>query len=181
MQVTATNLPGVVLLQPNQFGDARGSFSETWNQRVFTEATGFNGSFVQDNHSVSSSWVLRGLHYQINHAQGKLIRVSRGAIYDVAVDLRKSSPTFKQWTGQRLTADNRLQMWIPAGFAHGFLTLETGADVLYKATDFYSPNDERTIMWNDPELAIDWPTSEPPTLSEKDRIGSGFLEADLYD
>jgi dTDP-4-dehydrorhamnose 3,5-epimerase len=167
-----TRLPEVVLIEPKVFGDARGFFMETWEARKFAEG-GIDVSFVQDNHSRSSRGVLRGLHYQLRHTQGKLVRVTEGEVFDVAVDVRRSSPTYGQWVGEYLSADNRRMLWIPAGFAHGFLVLSERVDFLYKVTDFYDPGSERTL-WNDPDIGIDWPI--PPGLdliiSEKDRNGA---------
>ena len=160
------------------FGDDRGFFFESYNQRAFEEACGHPVSFVQDNHSRSARGVLRGLHYQIRQAQGKLVRATLGEVFDVAVDLRRGSPTFGQWVGERLSAENKRQMWIPAGFAHGFVVLSEYAEFLYKTTDFWAPEHERCIVWNDPELKIDWPLQDAPLLSEKDRQGKAFADAD---
>jgi dTDP-4-dehydrorhamnose 3,5-epimerase len=170
MKILPCSLEGVFLLEPRLFEDARGYFFESFNQRAFQAATGIDCSFVQDNHSLSRRGVLRGLHFQVRQAQGKLVRVSRGEIFDVAVDLRRSSPRFGQWTGALLSADNRRQMWVPPGFAHGFLTLSDEAEVLYKTTDYYAPEHERSLRWNDPQLAIDWPLAAgtAPLLSDKD-------------
>jgi dTDP-4-dehydrorhamnose 3,5-epimerase len=180
MQVHNTALPGVLVLEPRTFQDERGTFSETWNARTFATATGRQVQFVQDNHSASSPWVVRGLHYQIQSAQGKLVRVSAGAIYDVAVDLRRGSPNFGRWVAQELSTINGLQLWIPAGFAHGYMSLAKGATVQYKATDFYAPNHERTLLWNDPTIAITWPHNAP-TLSSKDEQGLPLEQADVYE
>jgi dTDP-4-dehydrorhamnose 3,5-epimerase len=163
------------------FGDARGFFFESFNQRAFNEATGLNVQFVQDNHSRSSRGVLRGLHYQIEHAQGKLVRVVQGAVFDVAADIRKSSPTFGKWVGVELSAENYRQLWVPAGFAHGFLVLSESADFLYKTTDYYYPEHERAIVWNDSELKINWPCSTSPILSLKDLNAQPFLDAKYFD
>lgn len=176
MNATPLTIPDVVLFTPRVFGDERGFFFESYNQRAFREATGLTVDFVQDNHSRSARGVLRGLHYQIEpRAQGKLVRVVQGAVFDVAVDIRPGSPTFGRWVGEELSADNKRQMWIPPGFAHGFLTLTESAEFLYKTTDFYSPEHERCIAWNDPDLAIDWPLQdEEPRLSDKDVRGGAF-------
>lgn len=173
MQATPLAIPDVVLFTPRVFGDERGFFFESYNQRAFHEATGLTPDFVQDNHSRSARGVLRGLHYQIEpRAQGKLVRVVQGAVFDVAVDIRPGSPTFGRWVGEELSAENKRQMWVPPGFAHGFLTLSESAEFLYKTTDFYSPEHERCIAWNDPDLAIDWPLDGlEPLLSAKDRQG----------
>jgi dTDP-4-dehydrorhamnose 3,5-epimerase len=180
METVETTIPDVKLLRPKVFGDNRGFFMESYNHKTFFEATGFDGHFVQDNHSRSAKNVLRGLHYQIQKPQGKLVRVIAGEVYDVAVDLRKSSPSFGHWTGIYLTAENHEQLWIPAGFAHGFMVLSETADFIYKTTDFYSPDSERCIAWNDPALNIDWPIENEPNLSEKDRNGISFELAEVY-
>lgn len=178
MRVTATALNEVLLIEPTVFGDERGFFLESYHQRRFDEAVGREVTFVQDNHSRSAKNVLRGLHYQLPpNAQGKLIRVVSGAIFDVAVDMRRSSPTFGQWAGAELSAENRHQLWIPEGFAHGFLTLSDSAEVLYKATGFYSPSDEGSLAWNDPAVAIDWPLRRQPLLSQKDADAPKFEDA----
>jgi dTDP-4-dehydrorhamnose 3,5-epimerase len=156
-QVTQTPIEGVLVLEPKVFGDARGFFYESFNQRDFNQATGLSDTFVQDNHSKSAKGVLRGLHYQTQHAQGKLVRVVHGAVFDVAVDIRKGSPTFGQWFGLELSAENKKQLWIPAGLAHGFLVASESAEFLYKTTDYYYPEFERSLLWSDPDLAIDWP------------------------
>ena len=171
MKATRLSIPEVVLIEPKVFGDARGFFFESFNQKAFNEATGTNHPFVQDNHSRSSRGVLRGLHYQIQQAQGKLVRVARGAVFDVAVDIRRSSPTFGQWVGAELTEDNQHQLWVPPGFAHGFVVLSESADFLYKTTDYYAPQHERCIAWNDPSIGISWPAlaqGQQPLLSAKD-------------
>ena len=178
MNVIRTAIPEVVLIEPKVFGDARGFFFESFNQKAFNEATGTNHQFVQDNHSRSAKGVLRGLHYQIQQPQGKLVRVVRGAVFDVAVDIRKSSPTFGRWVGAELSEDNQHQLWVPPGFAHGFLVLSDMADFLYKTTDYYAPQYERSILWNDSDLNIDWPIGEP-ILSNKDRQGLKFNSADF--
>lgn len=180
MQVTATSIPDVLILTPTVYGDARGFFFESYNQRDFRALTGWTQDFVQDNHSGSGRGVLRGLHYQIRQPQGKLVRVVAGEVFDVAVDLRRTSPTFGRWVGARLSAENRRQMWLPPGFAHGFLVLSEFAEFLYKATDFYAPELERCIAWNDPDLAIDWPLTGPPVLSAKDAQGVRLSQAELY-
>ena len=181
MQAIRQSIPDVVLIEPKVFGDSRGFFYESFNQQAFNEATGTNHAFVQDNHSRSSQGVLRGLHYQLPpRAQGKLVRVVRGAVCDVAVDIRKGSPTFGQWVGALLTEDNHRQLWVPPGLAHGFLVLSESADFLYKTTDYYSPEHERCIRWDDPQLAIAWPSVEAAIqLSAKDQAGRWLAEADL--
>lgn len=182
MHITQTKIPEVLVLEPQVFQDSRGFFLESFNQSAFDKATNTSYSFVQDNHSSSSENVLRGLHYQIQNAQGKLVRASVGSIYDVAVDIRKGSPTFGMVAGEVLSAENKKQLWIPPGFAHGFYVLSKTADVLYKATDFYSPTYERTIVWNDPNLNIQWPTDgKEPILSAKDVAGDRFESADVFD
>ena len=178
MKATRLAISEVVLIEPKVFGDARGFFFESFNQKAFNEATGTNHQFVQDNHSRSAKGVLRGLHYQIQQPQGKLVRVVRGAVFDVAVDIRKSSPTFGRWVGAELSEDNQHQLWVPPGFAHGFLVLSDMADFLYKTTDYYAPQYERSILWNDSDLNIDWPIGEP-ILSNKDRQGLKFNSADF--
>jgi dTDP-4-dehydrorhamnose 3,5-epimerase len=179
--VTPTAIPDVLLLEPKVFSDDRGYFFESYNARDFQEATGLQLDFVQDNHSMSTKGVLRGLHYQIRHPQGKLLRAVQGSVFDVAVDLRKSSPTFGQWTGAILSAENRRHLWIPPGFAHGFLALSDTAEVLYKITDYWYPEHERTLLWNDPGLAIGWPLDGAPLLAPKDVAGALFADADLFD
>ncbi|HYT15018.1 MAG TPA: dTDP-4-dehydrorhamnose 3,5-epimerase [Burkholderiales bacterium] len=180
MKVTPTDLPGVLLIEPRVFGDARGFFFESWNEREF-ERTGIRARFVQDNHSRSGRGVLRGLHYQIRRPQSKLVRVVAGEIFDVAADIRRSSPTFGRWEGVRLKAESYKMLWIPAGFAHGFCVLSEFAEVLYKATDYYAPEDERCILWNDPELNIDWPLpGGAPELSAKDAAGARLRDAEVF-
>jgi len=179
MIVTPTTIPDVKVLEPRVFGDARGFFMETWNARTFAVA-GLDLAFVQDNHSRSGRGVLRGLHYQLIRPQGKLVRVTAGRVFDVAVDLRRPSPTFGKWVGVELSADNKRMLWIPPGFAHGFLTLEKDTDFLYKCTALYDPQDERCIAWNDPDLDIAWPHETDPTISDKDRSGHAFSEAETY-
>ena len=181
MRAQALSMPEVVLFTPTVFGDERGLFMESYNARAFSEATGCEPDFVQDNHSKSQRGVLRGLHYQLPpNAQGKLVRVVTGAVFDVAVDLRCSSPTFGQWVGQVLSADNRQQLWIPPGFAHGFLTLTDTADFLYKTTAYYAPASERAIAWDDPAIGINWPSDGEPLVSEKDRKGMALCEAEVF-
>jgi len=177
-----TAIPDIVIIEPEVFGDQRGFFMETYRAPIFAQA-GIDCSFVQDNHSGSRRGILRGLHYQIRQAQGKLVRVIAGEIYDVAVDLRRSSPTFGKWVACTLSAENRRQVWVPPGFAHGFYVVSEWAEVLYKATDIYAPEWERTLLWNDPDLGIHWPipTGEEPLLSGKDRQGRPFREAEVYD
>ena len=180
MQVERLRLPEVILLTPRRFTDDRGWFAETYNQRAVDEALGSTVRFVQDNHSRSAKGVLRGLHYQLPpHAQGKLVRVLRGAVLDVAVDVRRSSPTFGQWVSAELTEENQAQLWIPAGFAHGFLSLADGTEVLYKTTDFWAPAAERSIRWDDPALALPWPSDVVPRLASKDAAAPGLLDAEL--
>lgn len=179
MKVIETALPGVLILEPRVWGDERGFFMESYNQRLFSEL-GLPTDFVQDNHSRSARDVLRGLHYQIQQPQGKLVRVVRGAVFDVAVDLRRASPTFGRWEGVELTEENKRMLWIPPGFAHGFLVLSDHADFLYKTTDFYAPEHERSILWNDPEIGIEWPIAGEPILSAKDRQGKRLREAEVY-
>jgi dTDP-4-dehydrorhamnose 3,5-epimerase len=179
MKVIPTRLPEVLLLEPRVFGDSRGFFFESWNEREF-ERAGIRARFVQDNHSRSEKGVLRGLHYQTRQPQGKLIRVIAGEIFDVAVDVRRNSPTFGQWEGVRLSAESHKLLWVPVGFAHGFCVLSDFAEVLYKATDFYAPEQERCILWNDPELRIDWPLPGAPTLSAKDAAGVRLRDAEAF-
>ncbi|ASU37181.1 dTDP-4-dehydrorhamnose 3,5-epimerase [Herbaspirillum sp. meg3] len=181
MNIIATNLPEVMVVEPTVFGDARGFFFESFNARHFAELTGITANFVQDNHSRSARNVLRGLHYQIQHPQGKLVRVTTGEVLDVAVDVRRSSPTFGQWTSTILSADNKHQMWIPAGFAHGFLVLSDYAEFLYKTTDYWAPEHERCILWNDPAIGIDWRISEVPQMSAKDREGKLLSQSEVFD
>jgi len=180
MKAIATAIPDVLILEPKVFGDDRGFFLESFNQRVFEDLTGLKRVFVQDNHSRSAQNVLRGIHYQIRHAQGKLVRVVIGEVYDVAVDLRKSSATFGKWVGARLSAENRRMLWVPEGFGHAFCVLSETADFLYKTTDYYAPEYDRCIIWNDPELGIDWPVSSEPSLSDKDRRGVRFCDAEVF-
>ena len=174
--VTPTRLPDVLILEPKVFGDARGFFFESFNALDFAHCTGLDVQFVQDNHSKSAKGVLRGLHYQIEHAQGKLVRVTQGEVFDVAVDIRKGSPTFGQWAGELLSEHNKRQLWVPPGFAHSFVVMSDTAEFLYKTTDYYAPEHERCIAWNDPTLSITWPDlGEPPKLSAKDAAGEAFL------
>lgn len=180
MNVISTAIPDVKIIEPKVFGDARGFFYESFNARAFAEGTGLDVQFVQDNHSKSARHVLRGLHYQLQQAQGKLVRVVQGEVWDVAVDIRRSSPTFGQWVGEILSAENNRQLWVPAGFAHGFVVLSDTAEFLYKTTDYYAPAYERCIAWNDVDLAIEWPIAEPPSLSAKDAQGVAFKSADYF-
>lgn len=180
MNATPLSIPEVILFEPKVFGDERGFFFESFNHARFDAAVGYRVNFVQDNHSRSVKGVLRGLHYQIQQAQGKLVRVVQGEVFDVAVDLRKSSPTFGQWVGERLSAENKKQLWVPAGFAHGFVVLSDTAEFLYKTTDYYAPAHERSILWNDPDLAIDWQLDGQPALSAKDQAGVAFRNAEVY-
>jgi dTDP-4-dehydrorhamnose 3,5-epimerase len=181
IQVTATALPEVKIIEPKVFGDGRGFFFESFNAREFADKVEPGIEFVQDNHSRSAKGVLRGLHYQIQHAQGKLVRVVEGEVFDVAVDIRRSSPNFGKWVGVVLSADNHKQLWIPPGFAHGFVVLSESAQFLYKTTDYWFPEFERSIVWNDPEIAIQWPIDFEPTLAVKDAAGKRLAEADLFE
>lgn len=181
MNIIDTPLSAVKIIEPRVFGDERGFFFESFNQQAFTAVTGEETGFVQDNHSRSAQGVLRGLHYQIRSPQSKLVRVIQGEIFDVAVDIRRSSPDFGKWFGVHLSAENKRQLWVPAGFAHGFYTCSGFAEVLYKTTDYYAPEHERCISWNDPELGIDWPTSTPPVLSKKDSDAVLFRDAEVFD
>ena len=183
MNVIQTALPGLLILEPKVFGDARGFFMESYNAKAFQDATGLAPNFVQDNHSRSGKGVLRGLHYQIEQAQGKLVRVTRGSVFDVAVDLRKASPTFGQWAGVELSEDNHRQLWIPPGFAHGFLVTSDSADFLYKTTDYYAPQHERSLLWNDPAVGVEWPLHRldgAPLLSAKDVAGKPLAECETF-
>lgn len=181
MTITPTKIPDVFIIEPKVFGDERGFFFESFNQKNFTEKTGITSEFVQDNHSRSVQGVLRGLHYQIQQTQGKLLRVVVGEIFDVAVDMRKSSPTFGEWVGCLLSAENKRQFWVPPGFAHGFLVTSDIAEVLYKTTDYYAPNYERSLLWNDPEVGIDWPLEGiTPILSAKDQAGQPLKTAEFF-
>jgi dTDP-4-dehydrorhamnose 3,5-epimerase len=181
MQVIKTALADVLILEPKVFGDDRGFFYESFNQQTFAQLSGVNTEFVQDNHSKSAANVLRGLHYQIQQAQGKLVRVTAGAVFDVAVDIRRQSATFGQWVGVVLSAENKRQMWVPAGFAHGFLVMEDNTEFLYKTTDYYAPQHERCIRWDDPLIAIDWPLTTPPNLSAKDQLGFSLAQAEVFE
>jgi dTDP-4-dehydrorhamnose 3,5-epimerase len=181
MQATPLDIPEVILFEPKVFGDDRGFFFESFNQAQFDAAVGRSVNFVQDNHSRSVRNVLRGLHYQIQQPQGKLVRVAVGEVFDVAVDLRRSSPTFGKWVGALLSAENKRQLWIPEGFAHGFVVLSDVAEFLYKTTDYYAPQHERCIIWNDATIGIEWPTQATPILSGKDQQGAAFLQADCFD
>ncbi len=180
MKITATAIPDVLLVEPRVFGDDRGFFFESFNLRQWQEQTGLPTTFVQQNHSRSGLNVLRGLHYQIQQPQGKLVRVINGVVYDIAVDLRQSSPTFGKWVGEYLSADNKKQFWIPEGFAHGFVVLSEVADFLYMTSDYYAPEHERSIIWNDPDLNIDWHLQGEPSLSDKDKKAGSFKDADLF-
>lgn len=181
MNITQTRIPEVLIIAPKVFGDERGFFFESFNQKAFSEAVGQDFAFVQDNHSKSARNVLRGLHYQLPpKAQGKLVRVVQGEVFDVAVDIRKGSATYGQWVGEILSAENKKQFWIPPGFAHGFVTLSETAEFLYKTTDYYSPEHERSIIWNDGDLAIDWPITETPLVSGRDAAAPIFMSADTF-
>jgi len=180
MKIIETSIPDVLIIEPKVFGDERGFFYESFNAAAFEAATGLRRQFVQDNHSKSQRGVLRGLHYQIQQPQGKLVRVVAGEVFDVAVDLRKSSPSFGLWVGTQLSAQNQRQLWIPEGFAHGFVVLSESAEFLYKTTDYYAPEHERSLLWNDPELGIEWPLDEPPQLSAKDQAGKCLSDAELF-
>ena len=186
MQVIKTAIPEVLILEPQVFGDERGFFFESFNQKRFEQLTGVKTNFVQDNHSRSAANVLRGLHYQIAQPQGKLVRVIAGEVFDVAVDIRKHSKTFGQWVGAILSSDNKRQMWVPEGFAHGFLVLKDNTEFLYKTTDYYAPQHERCIRWDDPEIGIEWPTANlamhaTPQLSAKDQLGANLADADVFE
>jgi dTDP-4-dehydrorhamnose 3,5-epimerase len=181
MNVIKTRLPDVLIIEPKVFGDSRGFFFESFNARTFAAATGLNPMFVQDNHSRSTKHVLRGLHYQIRRPQGKLVRVVCGEVFDVAVDLRKSSPNFGKWTGTILSEQNKHMMWIPPGFAHGFVVLNDSADLQYKTTEYYAPEHERCIAWNDAKIHVDWPLTGEPILATKDIAGSRFEDAEVFD
>ena len=181
MKVIPTAIPDVLVLEPKVYDDGRGFFLESFNQRVFNQATGLEVEFVQDNHSRSAKGVLRGLHYQLQQPQGKLVRVVRGAVFDVAVDIRRSSSHFGRWVSIELSEDNHRQLWIPPGFAHGFLVLSDSADFLYKTTDYYAPEHERAILWNDPSIGIDWPLTTAPLLSAKDKAASLLADAAVFD
>jgi len=181
MQVVQTAIPEVLIIEPQVYGDERGFFFESFNQQKFEALTGIKADFVQDNHSRSAVNVLRGLHYQIQQPQGKLVRVVAGEVFDVAVDLRRESATFGKWAGVVLSAENKRQLWVPPGFAHGFLVLQEGTEFLYKTTDYYAPQHERCIRWNDPEIGIEWPLASEPVLSAKDQLGLDFSKADVFE
>ena len=181
MKIMTTSIPEVLIFEPKVFGDERGFFFESYNQQAFEAATGLSAKFVQDNHSRSAKSVLRGLHYQIEQPQGKLVRVTQGEVFDVVVDIRQSSPTFGQWVGARLSAENKHQMWVPAGFAHGFLVLSDFAEFLYKTTDFYAPQHECCILWDDPAIGIAWPLDGEPLLSNKDKQGLLLSQAIAFE
>lgn len=182
MKVNATSLPEVLMIEPKVFGDARGFFFESFNQKAFNSATGLSVNFVQDNHSRSARGVLRGLHYQVQQPQGKLVRVARGSVFDVAVDIRKSSPNFGCWVGVELSEENNRQLWVPPGFAHGFLVTSDSADFLYKTTDYYAPAFERCVAWNDPAIGVKWPLGENlPLLSAKDQVVASMMVAEVFD
>ncbi len=178
--VTPTTIPEVLILEPKVFGDGRGFFFESFNQLDFNLVTGLDVQFVQDNHSKSSKGVLRGLHYQIHHPQGKLVRVTQGTVFDVAVDLRRSSPNFGKWVGVELSAENKKQLWVPPGFAHGFVVTSDSAEFLYKTTDYWYPEHERSLLWSDPALAIQWPLDEDPQLAAKDATAKTLQDADVF-
>jgi dTDP-4-dehydrorhamnose 3,5-epimerase len=180
MQVLPTSLPDVLIIEPQAFSDSRGFFYESFNQRAFNAVTGTSTEFVQDNHSKSRWKVLRGLHYQIQQVQGKLVRVVEGEIFDVAVDIRRSSPYFGKWTGLHLSAQNRRQLWIPPGFAHGFVVLSDEAQLLYKTTDYWAPEHERTLAWDDPDIGIEWPIDGAPILSQKDQVGQPLSDIEVF-
>ena len=181
MKAIPTSIPEVLIVEPKVHGDARGFFFESYNERAFRDATGMSPVFVQDNHSRSAKGVLRGLHYQLHQPQGKLVRVVRGSAFDVAVDVRKKSPTFGRWVGVELSEENHRQLWIPEGFAHGFLVTSESADFVYKATDYYAPQHERCIAWNDPQIGIDWPLQGEPSLSAKDAAGVQLASAEVLE
>lgn len=180
MKATALDIPDIIVFEPKIFGDDRGFFFESFNQKIFAEVVGRPVQFVQDNHSRSVKGVLRGLHYQIQQSQGKLVRVTQGEVFDVAVDLRKSSPTFGKWVGVHLSAENKKQLWIPEGFAHGFVVLSESAEFLYKTTDYWTPEHERSLAWDDATVAINWPLAEPPALSAKDQKAVNFENAEVF-
>lgn len=180
MQATKLSIPDVILFEPKVFGDDRGFFFESFNNHVFEEATVLKRNFVQDNHSRSAKNVLRGLHYQIKHPQGKLVRVTAGEVFDVAVDIRKSSPTFGKWVGATLSSENKRMLWVPEGFAHGFVVLSKVAEFLYKTTDFWHPEYERSIVWNDPDIGIEWPVTDEPILAAKDMAGVAFKNSEVF-
>ncbi len=181
MQLVNTPIPEVLILEPKVFGDDRGFFFESFNQQTFQKLTGVAAHFVQDNHSKSSANVLRGLHYQIEQAQGKLVRVTAGEVFDVAVDIRRKSATFGKWVGVLLSAENKRQLWVPPGFAHGFVVLKDNTEFLYKTTDYYAPQHERCIRWDDPTIGIEWPIVQAPILSGKDQLGLALSEAEVFE
>ena len=181
MQVVKTAIPGLLILEPKVFGDGRGFFFESFNQQTFQNLTGVEAQFVQDNHSKSSANVLRGLHYQIQQAQGKLVRVTAGEVFDVAVDIRRQSATFGKWVGVVLSAENKRQLWVPPGFAHGFVVLKDNTEFLYKTTDYYAPQHERCIRWDDPAIGIEWPIAQQPILSGKDQQGMQLTQAEVFE
>ena len=180
MRIVKTTIPDLLILEPNVFGDDRGFFFESFNQQTFENLTGIKANFVQDNHSKSAANVLRGLHYQIEQAQGKLVRVTSGEVFDVAVDIRRQSATFGKWVGVLLSAENKRQMWIPPGFAHGFVVLKDNTEFLYKTTDYYAPQYERCIRWDDPAIGIQWPITQSPILSAKDQQGLPLSQAEVF-
>ena len=181
MNVIPTHIPDLLIIEPRIFGDDRGFFFESYNEKSFAEKTGISPKFVQDNHSLSLKNVLRGLHYQIQEIQGKLVRVISGEVLDIAVDIRRSSPTFGQWASCLLSGENKRQFWVPEGFAHGFVVLSDSAEFLYKTTNYYAPQYDRVILWNDPDIGVDWQLKGEPILSDKDKAGKRFKEADLFD
>jgi dTDP-4-dehydrorhamnose 3,5-epimerase len=181
MQVVQTAIPEVLIIEPQVFGDERGFFFESFNQQKFESLTGVKANFVQDNHSKSAVNVLRGLHYQIQQPQGKLVRVVAGEVFDVAVDLRRQSKTFGKWVGVILSGENKRQLWVPPGFAHGFVVLKDGTEFLYKTTDYYAPQHERCIRWDDPEIGIEWPLADEPVLSGKDQLGLALSQAEVFE
>ncbi len=180
MKAVPTAIADVLVIEPKVFGDARGFFFESWNRRAFAGVIGRDVEFVQDNHSASGRGVLRGLHYQVKQAQGKLVRVIAGEVYDVAVDLRRSSPTFGRWVGEHLSAENHRMMWVPVGFAHGFVVLSESAEFLYKTTDYYAPEHERTLLWNDPAVGVQWPMAQQPLLKPKDAAGTPLAQVETF-
>jgi dTDP-4-dehydrorhamnose 3,5-epimerase len=180
MKAIQTAIPGVLVIEPAVYGDARGFFFESWNRRAFSTLVGEDVDFVQDNHSASGAGVLRGLHYQVQQSQAKLVRVVKGEVFDVVVDLRRSSPTFGKWVGERLSAENHRMMWVPTGFAHGFLVLSDSAEFVYKATDYYAPEHERTLLWNDPAVGVRWPLDAAPVLKAKDAAGAPLAQAETF-
>jgi dTDP-4-dehydrorhamnose 3,5-epimerase len=181
MHVVRTSIPDLMILEPKVFGEDRGFFFESYNQQTFQELTGVKANFVQDNHSKSAANVLRGLHYQIEQAQGKLVRVTAGEVFDVAVDIRRQSATFGKWVGVLLSAENKRQLWVPPGFAHGFVVLKDNTEFLYKTTDYYAPQHERCIRWDDPVIGIEWPMAQAPILSDKDQLGLALSQAEVFD